>query len=203
MQSRHSHSSFIDSSLSKSFKTCYPLAGEAPEARTCAAANRVERVWKRVLGAWRLAPDAWRPRPARARQQTEWRGFGNGCLALGGLAPEVRTCICSRLCALPSSIPSSFLLPPFQSHLLFFSRMKPSQYADIQIALSLFALLRVPSDLACVCSPTCALGLICLPSDLACEQNMLPFGWRGARGPHVRGGQSALNHGGRGGAGQS
>ena len=28
--------------------------------------------------------------------------------------------------------------------------MKPSQYADIQIALSLFALLRVPSDLACV-----------------------------------------------------
>ena len=32
--------------------------------------------------------------------------------------------------------------------------MKPSQYADIQIALSLFALLRVPSDLACVCSPT-------------------------------------------------
>jgi len=31
----------------------------------------------------------------------EWREFGNGCLALGGLAPEVRTCICSRLCGAP------------------------------------------------------------------------------------------------------
>ena len=33
---------------------CLALGGLAPEVRTCAAANRMERVRKRVLGAWRL-----------------------------------------------------------------------------------------------------------------------------------------------------